>query len=52
MYVDAGPQLATAERLGNAQVWVTNEYEHDGITSGRVLTRLLDLVRDRGGERR
>ncbi|ONK16130.1 alpha/beta fold hydrolase [Streptomyces sp. MP131-18] len=52
MYVDAGLQLATADLLGNAQVWVTNEYEHDGIAGGRVLSRLLDMVRDEGGERR
>jgi hypothetical protein len=31
---------------------VTNELEHDGIGSGRVLTHLRELVRDRGGERR
>jgi pimeloyl-ACP methyl ester carboxylesterase len=52
MYVDSGLQLDTLSRLGNAQAWVTNEFEHDGIGSGRVLTRLRELVRDRGGERR
>ncbi|MDT0268960.1 alpha/beta fold hydrolase [Streptomyces sp. DSM 44915] len=52
MYVDAQLQLATAESVGNTQVWVTNEFEHDGIGSGRVLTRLRELVRDRGGELR
>jgi pimeloyl-ACP methyl ester carboxylesterase len=51
VYVDAGLQLATADRLGNAQVWVTNEHEHDGLGSGRVLSRLLAMVRDEGGER-
>ncbi|WP_312169505.1 alpha/beta fold hydrolase [Microbacterium sp.] len=51
MYVDAGLQLQTLEGVGNAQYWVTNEYEHDGIGSGRTLTRLRELVRDRGGER-
>ncbi|MEV7610912.1 alpha/beta hydrolase [Microbacterium sp. NPDC089320] len=51
MYVDAGLQLQTLEGLGSSQYWVTNEYEHDGIGSGRTLTRLRDLVRDRGGER-
>ncbi|SOD66847.1 alpha/beta hydrolase fold [Streptomyces zhaozhouensis] len=51
MYVDSGLQLATAEALGNAQAWVTNEFEHDGLGSGRVFTRLRELVRDRGGER-
>lgn len=51
MYVDAGLQLETLEGVGNSQYWVTNEYEHDGISSGRTLTRLRELVRDRGGER-
>ncbi|WP_026930866.1 alpha/beta fold hydrolase [Glycomyces tenuis] len=52
MYVDSGLQLDTLKGLGNAQAWVTNEFEHDGIGSGRVLTRLREMVRDRGGERR
>ncbi|GAA1680306.1 alpha/beta fold hydrolase [Glycomyces endophyticus] len=52
MFVDSGLQLATLDGIGNAQAWVTNEFEHDGIGSGRVLTRLRELVRDRGGERR
>lgn len=52
MYVDSGLQLDTLGGLGNAQAWVTNEFEHDGIGSGRVLTRLREMVRDRGGERR
>jgi pimeloyl-ACP methyl ester carboxylesterase len=52
MYVDAHLQLDTLARLGSSQAWVTNEFEHDGIGSGRVLTRLRELVRDRGGERR
>lgn len=51
MYVDAGLQLETLKGVGNSQYWVTNEYEHDGIGSGRTLTRLRELVRDRGGER-
>ncbi|WP_372968800.1 alpha/beta fold hydrolase [Microbacterium sp.] len=51
MYVDAGLQLKTLKGVGNSQYWVTNEYEHDGIGSGRTLTRLRELVRDRGGER-
>ncbi|WP_405374360.1 MULTISPECIES: alpha/beta fold hydrolase [unclassified Microbacterium] len=52
MYVDAGLQLDTLSRVGNAQSWVTNEFEHDGIGSGRTFTRLRELVRDRGGEKR
>jgi pimeloyl-ACP methyl ester carboxylesterase len=49
MYVDAGLQLATAARVGNTRVWVTNEYEHDGVGDERVLARLLELVRESGG---
>lgn len=52
MFVDVGLQLDTLSRVGAAQAWVTNEYEHDGIGEGRVLARLQELVRDHGGERR
>ncbi|MFB7883632.1 alpha/beta fold hydrolase [Microbacterium sp. NPDC056057] len=52
MFVDAGLQLDTLARIGNAQYWVTNEFEHDGIGSGRTFTALRELVRDRGGETR
>lgn len=41
MYVDAGLSLETAEAVGNARVWVTNEFEHDGLRTGDVLGRLL-----------
>ncbi|MEV0951317.1 alpha/beta fold hydrolase [Promicromonospora sp. NPDC050249] len=50
MFVDSGLQLDTLSRVGSSQAWVTNEYEHDGIGDGRVLERLRELVRDRGGE--
>ncbi|WP_246080599.1 alpha/beta fold hydrolase [Modestobacter altitudinis] len=43
MYVDAGLSLDTAEAVGNVRVWVTNEYEHDGLRTGDVLDRLLGL---------
>ena len=52
MFVDSGLQLDTLSRVGSAQAWVTNEYEHDGIGDPRVLERLRELVRDRGGEKR
>jgi hypothetical protein len=52
MFVDAHLQLDTLSRVGNAQYWVTNEFEHDGIGSGRTFTALRDLVRDRGGEKK
>ena len=49
MYVDAGLQLDTADRVGNVRTWVTNEYEHDGIRDDRVFARLTELVQDAGG---
>jgi pimeloyl-ACP methyl ester carboxylesterase len=52
VFVDAGLQQETLARVGAARAWLTNEFEHDGITSGRVFTRLREMVRDRGGERR
>ncbi|MFC9242520.1 alpha/beta fold hydrolase [Streptomyces sp. NPDC057136] len=49
MYVDAGLSLSTARAVGTARVWVTNEWEHDGVTAsgGRVLSRLMDLAAGR-----
>lgn len=50
MYVDAELSLDTARRVGHVEAWVTNEYEHDGVRqSGAVLTRLMTMVRERGG---
>ncbi|GHI03961.1 proline iminopeptidase [Streptomyces cellostaticus] len=49
MYVDAGLSLRTAREVGATRVWVTNEWEHDGLTAsgGRVLSRLMDLAAGR-----
>lgn len=49
MYVDAGLSLGTAREVGATRVWVTNEWEHDGVTAsgGRVLSRLMDLAAGR-----
>jgi pimeloyl-ACP methyl ester carboxylesterase len=49
MYVDSGLQLDTANRVGNLQAWVTNEYEHDGLGADRVFERLTELVASIGG---
>lgn len=49
MYVDSGLQVDTASRVGNARAWVTNEYEHDGIGSERVVPRLREMVAEFGG---
>ncbi len=52
LYVDSGLSLETVGRIGNAQGWVTNEYEHDGLrASPSVFARLLNMVRERGGPR-
>lgn len=49
MYVDAGLSLRTACQVGAARVWVTNEWEHDGVTAsgGRVLARLTAMAAGR-----
>ncbi|QHC23581.1 alpha/beta fold hydrolase [Streptomyces sp. GS7] len=49
MYVDAGLSLRTAHDVGATRTWVTNEWEHDGVTvsNGRVLARLMDLAAGR-----
>jgi hypothetical protein len=49
MYVEREFAEETAARIRGLRPWVTNEYEHDGLTvdGGRVLGRLLDLARDR-----
>ncbi|WP_382464947.1 alpha/beta fold hydrolase [Streptomyces noursei] len=49
MYVDAGLSLDTAGKIGGARVWVTNEWEHDGLAASgdRVLSRLMDLAAGR-----
>ncbi|MGA5194313.1 alpha/beta fold hydrolase [Streptomyces exfoliatus] len=49
MYVDAGLSLRTAREIGATRVWVTNEWEHDGLSAsgGRVLARLMDLAAGR-----
>ncbi|WP_258934698.1 hypothetical protein [Nesterenkonia pannonica] len=52
MFVDAGLSLDTLSRIGSSQGWVTNEFEHDGIASGRTFTHLREMVADRGGELR
>jgi len=48
-YVDLDLALGTADAVGNAQVWVTNEYLHDGLRAAGdvILPRLLDLAAGR-----
>lgn len=49
MYVEREFSEQTAARINGAKVWLTNEYEHDGLwfDGPKVLGRLLDLVRGR-----
>lgn len=37
----------SAAHIGNARLWITNEYQHDGVhrDSGRVFERLLKMAR-------
>jgi hypothetical protein len=48
-YVDLDLALGTADGIGNAQVWVTNEYLHDGLRAAGdvILPRLVDLAAGR-----
>ncbi|QGQ20803.1 alpha/beta fold hydrolase [Cellulomonas sp. JZ18] len=48
-YVDLDLALRTADGLGNAQVWITNEYLHDGlrVAGDVILPRLRDLTAGR-----
>ncbi|VTR77474.1 alpha/beta fold hydrolase [Cellulomonas hominis] len=48
-YVDLDLALGTADAVGNAQVWVTNEHLHDGlrVAGDVILPRLLDLAAGR-----
>ena len=50
MYVDIGFSLETERHLGNSHLWVTNEYEHDGIRQdASVVRKLINTVAERGG---
>jgi pimeloyl-ACP methyl ester carboxylesterase len=46
MYVDADLQLETARTVGNTRVWVTNEYEHNGLRQAgdHILDRLMSMA--------
>ena len=48
-YVDLDLALGTADAVGNTQVWVTNEYLHDGlrVAGDAILPRLMDLAAGR-----
>ena len=47
MYVPRDLSEETVARVGAAQAWLTNEYEHDGLRAdgAKILDRLLTLAR-------
>jgi len=49
MYVERAFSEETAALVQGLKPWLTNEYDHDGlrVSSGAVLSRLIDLVRNR-----
>ena len=45
MYVPRAFSEQTARQIRGMRPWITNEFEHDGLHSGKVLGRLIDMVR-------
>jgi pimeloyl-ACP methyl ester carboxylesterase len=45
MYVPRAFSEQTARQIRGLQAWITNEFEHDGLHTGKVLGRLIDMVR-------
>jgi hypothetical protein len=52
MFVERGLAEEAAGKIGNLGVWLTNEYEHNGLRShGEViLDKLLALLRERSNQ--
>lgn len=48
-YVESRFSLETAEQTRGMRVWLTNEYDHNGLRAdgARILDRLVDLAHDR-----
>lgn len=44
MYADAAFSLDTVDRVGGLEAWITNEFEHDGLHTGKVAGRLFDAL--------
>jgi pimeloyl-ACP methyl ester carboxylesterase len=47
VYVPLEFSLETARLIPGVQLWQTSEHEHNGLRSGGVLTRLIDLAHGR-----
>jgi hypothetical protein len=45
MYVPRASSEQTARQIRGLRPWITNEFEHDGLHSGKVLGRLIEMVR-------
>jgi len=45
MYVPRAFSEQTARRIRGLRPWITNEFEHDGLHSGKVFGRLIDMMR-------
>jgi pimeloyl-ACP methyl ester carboxylesterase len=45
MYVPRTFSEQTARQIRGLRPWITNEFEHDGLNAGKVLDRLIDMVR-------
>ena len=46
MYVDRALSEETADRIGNTRIWLTNEYDHNGLRADgeRLLKRMLEML--------
>lgn len=46
MYVETGYTEHSARNIANSKLWITNEYDHDGIRQdgARILDRLLQML--------
>ena len=49
MYVERTYSEETASQIAGMRLWLTNEYEHNGLRAdgARILGRLIDLARGR-----
>jgi pimeloyl-ACP methyl ester carboxylesterase len=45
MYVPRAFSEQTARQIRGLRPWITNEFEHDGLHSGKVFGRLIEMVR-------
>jgi len=51
MFVERGLAEEASQKIGNLSVWLTSEFEHNGLRSHgeRILDRLLSMLRERSG---